>query len=96
LPIGWNGFAEIPRRQVLVKLPSFFGVALRLVEERPGLIGIAPGQLWSPKMERACAANDRAATCTTAGVSSPAILNMFGSINSSPCDAVNVVASAPV
>lgn len=31
----------------------------------------------------------------TAGDSSPAILNMFGSINSKPCDAVNVVASAP-
>ena len=32
----------------------------------------------------------------TAGVSSPAILYMFGIIKSSPCDAVKVVASAPV
>ena len=31
----------------------------------------------------------------TAGVSSPAILNMFGSMSRSPCDDVNVVASAP-
>ena len=31
----------------------------------------------------------------TAGVSSPAILNMLGTISSRPCDAVNVVASAP-
>ncbi len=37
----------------------------------------------------------RAATCRTIGVSSPAILNMFGSISSSPCEAVNVVESAP-
>ena len=38
----------------------------------------------------------RAATCITNGVSSPAILNMLGSISSRPCDDVNVVASAPV
>ena len=50
---------------------------------------------WSPKMERPCAASDRAATWNTAGVSSPAILYMLGSIRSRPCDAVNVVASAP-
>ena len=31
----------------------------------------------------------------TAEVSSPAILYMFGIISSRPCDAVNVVASAP-
>src|SRR5215471_4202052 len=31
----------------------------------------------------------------TAGVSSPAILNMLGSISSKPCDAVKVVVSAP-
>ena len=37
----------------------------------------------------------RAATWMTAGVSSPAILNMFGIISRRPCDAVNVVASAP-
>ena len=32
----------------------------------------------------------------TAGVSSPAILNMFGIISSRPCEAVNVVVRAPV
>ncbi len=32
----------------------------------------------------------------TAGVSSPAILNMLGSISSSPCDDVKVVHRAPV
>ena len=37
----------------------------------------------------------RAATWKTAGVSSPAILYMLGIISSRPCDAVNVVASAP-
>ena len=47
-------------------------------------------------MDRPCAASDRAATCSTAGVSSPAILYMFGIISSRPCDAVNVVASAPL
>ncbi len=52
--------------------------------------------LWSPKIDSACAASERAATCNTAGVSSPAILNMFGIINSNPCDAVKLVASAPV
>ncbi len=52
--------------------------------------------LWSPKIDRACVAIARAATWITAGVSSPAILYMFGSINSRPCDAVNVVPSAPV
>ena len=50
---------------------------------------------WSPKIERPCVAIARAATWITAGVSSPAILNMFGSISSSPCDDVNVVASEP-
>ena len=50
---------------------------------------------WSPKIESACVATVRAATWKTAGVSSPAILNMFGSISSSPWDDVNVVASAP-
>src|SRR5438874_1469937 len=38
----------------------------------------------------------RAVTWKTVGRSSPAILNMFGSINRSPWDAVNVVASEPV
>ena len=47
-------------------------------------------------MERPCAASDRAATWITAGVSSPAILYMFGIISSRPCDAVKVVASAPL
>ncbi len=51
--------------------------------------------LWSPKIESACVAIARAATCITNGVSSPAILNMSGSIRSSPCDAVNVVVSEP-
>ncbi len=37
----------------------------------------------------------RAATWMTAGVNSPAILNMFGIIRSRPCEAVNVVPSAP-
>ena len=51
--------------------------------------------LWSPKIDSACVATVRAATWITAGVSSPAILNMLGTISSRPCDAVNVVASAP-
>jgi len=38
---------------------------------------------------------ERAATWITAAVSSPAILNMLGIISISPCDAVNVVVSAP-
>ena len=51
--------------------------------------------LWSPKIESAWVAIDRAATWMTAGDSSPATLNMFGSMRSNPCDEVNVVASAP-
>ncbi len=51
--------------------------------------------LWSPKIDSAWVASDRAATWITAGVSSPAILNIFGSIRSRPCDEVNVVASEP-
>ena len=50
---------------------------------------------WSPKIERAWVASVRAATCMQNGVSSPAILYMFGIINSSPWDAVNVVVIAP-
>ena len=50
---------------------------------------------WSPKIDSAWVATDRAATWNTAGVSSPAILNMLGSISSSPCEAVKVVVSAP-
>ena len=46
-------------------------------------------------MESACVASVRAATWITVGVSSPAILNMFGIMRSRPCDAVNVVLSAP-
>ena len=50
---------------------------------------------WSPKIDSPCAARDRAATCSTVEVSSPAILYMFGIIRSRPCDAVNVVLRAP-
>ncbi len=57
---------------------------------------VAITSLWSPKMESACAASARAATWKTVGVSSPAILYMLGIISRSPCDAVKVVASAPV
>ena len=48
--------------------------------------------LWSPKIDSACVATVRAATWMTVGVSSPAILNMLGTISSRPCDAVKVVA----
>ena len=51
--------------------------------------------LWSPKIDSAWVASARAATWITAGVSSPAILYMFGIISRSPCDAVNVVHRAP-
>ena len=51
--------------------------------------------LWSPKIDRAWVATVRAVTWNTVGVSSPAILNMLGIINSRPCDAVNVVVIAP-
>ena len=51
--------------------------------------------LWSPKIDRAWVATVRAATWITVGVSSPAILNMLGTISSRPWDAVNVVPSAP-
>ncbi len=57
---------------------------------------VAITSLWSPKIESACAARERAATWITAAVSSPAILYMFGIISRSPCDAVNVVVSEPV
>ena len=39
---------------------------------------------WSPKIDSACVAIVRAATWITHGVSSPAILNMFGTISSRP------------
>ncbi len=50
---------------------------------------------WSQKMLSAWLAMVRAATCRQNDVSSPAILYRFGTIRSRPCDAVNVVASAP-
>ena len=50
---------------------------------------------WSPKIESACPASARALTWKTVGMSSPAILYMFGIIKRSPCDAVKVVANAP-
>jgi hypothetical protein len=50
---------------------------------------------WSPKIDSACAATERAATWNTAGVSSPAILYMFGIIRSRPWEAVKVVLRAP-
>src|SRR5262249_1585546 len=50
---------------------------------------------WSQKIESACVATVRAATWRQNAVSSPAILYMLGIIRSRPCDAVNVVASAP-
>jgi hypothetical protein len=34
--------------------------------------------------------------CSTNGVSSPAILYMFGIMSSNPCEAVKLVANAPV
>jgi hypothetical protein len=50
---------------------------------------------WSPKIESACAASERAAMWNTAGVNSPAILYMFGIISSRPCAEVKVVVRAP-
>ena len=50
---------------------------------------------WSPKIDRAWVAMARAATWMTAGVSSPAILNMLGTMSRSPWEAVNVVPRAP-
>ena len=51
---------------------------------------------WSPKMQRPWHARERAETWNTVGVSSPAILYMFGIISRRPCEAVNVVVSEPV
>ena len=56
---------------------------------------VAITSLWSPKMESAWVATARAVTWKTAGVSSPAILNMFGIIRSRPWLAVKVVARLP-
>ena len=39
---------------------------------------------WSPKIESACVATVRAATCMQNGVSSPAILKRLGIIRSRP------------
>ncbi len=50
---------------------------------------------WSPKMLSAWVAIERAATCSTVGVSSPATLNIVGIMSRSPCDDVNDVASEP-
>ena len=50
---------------------------------------------WSPKMLRAWVARVRALTCMQKGVSSPAILYMFGIIRSRPWDAVKVVVRLP-
>ena len=51
--------------------------------------------LWSPKIDRAWVATQRAETWKTVGVISPAILNMFGIIRRSPWLAVKVQVSAP-
>ena len=51
---------------------------------------------WSPKMLSPWAARARAVTWKTVGVSSPAILYMFGIISKRPCEAVKVVVKAPV
>ena len=59
------------------------------------VVRAAMTSLWSPKIERAWVATARAATWTTAGDSSPASLKRLGTINSRPCEEVNVVASAP-
>src|SRR6185503_3513146 len=59
------------------------------------LLRTAMTSLWSPKIESACVAIARADTWKTAGVNSPAILNMLGIISSRPWLAVNVVASPP-
>jgi len=51
---------------------------------------------WSPKIESAWVAKVRAETWNAVGVSSPAILFMFGIMSSRPWEAVKVVASEPV
>ncbi|OQC35158.1 MAG: hypothetical protein BWX64_02579 [Acidobacteria bacterium ADurb.Bin051] len=50
---------------------------------------------WSPKIDSAWVATVRAATWSTNGLSSPAILYRFGTISSSPWEAVKVVVSDP-
>ena len=51
--------------------------------------------LWSPKMDRAWQARERADTRKTVGSISPAILCMLGSMSIRPWEAVNVVVRAP-
>ena len=51
--------------------------------------------LWSPKMQSEWVARVRADTWNTQGSSSPAILYMLGIMSNRPCEAVNVVVSAP-
>ena len=50
---------------------------------------------WSPNIDSACVATVLLATCITAGRPSPAILYIFGIINSNPWLAVKVVAKLP-
>ena len=50
---------------------------------------------WSPKIERACVASDRAVTCMAKGISCPASLYMIGIISSRPWEAVKVVLNDP-
>jgi hypothetical protein len=50
---------------------------------------------WSPKIDNAWVATERAATCMQNALSSPAILYMLGIIRSRPCEDVNVVVNAP-
>ncbi len=59
------------------------------------VVRVAMTSEWSPKIESAWAAIERAATWKTAGVSSPAILCMLGIMSSRPWDAVKVVLRAP-
>ena len=73
---------------------------VRLLHRAAGQHGEAAARtamtsVWSPKIDSACVATARAAMWKTVEVSSPAILNMLGSISSRPCEAVNVVVSAP-
>ena len=87
-PPDYNGF------KMMMGKKSFFGADIQKLGE---VAALARGLSHGPEAVAAeLAASDRAATCSTAGVSSPAILYMFGIISSRPCDAVNVVVSEPV
>ncbi len=57
---------------------------------------VAITSLCSPNMESAWQATERAETLNTVAVSSPAILNILGSINKRPWEAVKVVVRAPL